>query len=59
MCKNMDIVSNDRHVFIFSSLQVFSHKLHKEMVGKIEATGKIQIMMGSWSEKLNFSDPYL
>lgn len=47
MCKNMDIVSNDRHVFIFGSLQVFSHKLHKEMVGKIKATGKIQIMMGS------------
>jgi hypothetical protein len=47
MCKNMNIVSNDRHVFIFCALQVFFHKHHKEMVGKIEATGKIQMMMGS------------
>lgn len=59
MCKNMNIVSNNRHVFIFCALQVFFHKHHKEMVGKIEATGKIQMMMGSGSEELNFSDPYL
>lgn len=38
--KNMYIVSSDSHVFIFCDLQVFSHKPHKEVVDKLEATGR-------------------
>lgn len=39
-CKNMDIVSSGRHVFIFCALQIFSHKLHKEVVDNLEGTGR-------------------
>lgn len=40
MCKNMYIVSSDRHVFIFCALQISPHKPHKEVVYKLEATDR-------------------
>ena len=40
MCKNMYIVSRDRHVFIFCTLQTFLQKPRKEQVDKQEATDR-------------------